>query len=77
MIQATSLFYAKLRLASTEAIIKDNQFLLVPFYWNSGEDESKAGKPIKQRTMSHGGCGRITPSDYRVRLLERAQHGDG
>lgn len=40
---ATSLFYAKLRPASTEAIIKDNQFLQVSFYWNSGEDESKAG----------------------------------
>lgn len=35
MIQSTP--YSKLRPVSTEAIIKDNQFLLVSFHWNPNE----------------------------------------
>lgn len=66
MIQPLLLFYAKLRSASAEAIIKDNQFLQVPFDREPWWEWIESGKPIKQRTMSHGGCGRFRPSDYRT-----------
>lgn len=76
MIQSTP--YSKLRPVSTEAIIKDNQFLLVSFHWNPNEGWMESWKPIKHRTMSRVGCRRITPSDYplkRKRKLEIATVG--
>lgn len=69
---------SKLRPVSTEAIIKNNQFLLVSFHWNPNEGWMESWKPIKHRTMSRVGCRRITPSDYplkRKRKLEIATVG--